>query len=146
MPQGDEEPEDKTVFQQVYSFLDSSLNFYRLHILYLCVVCPCLFMTAPSLTTFLDSTFTPLIFSGIFYACNGRFHITYIDALYNSVSAMAVCGLASVDLSSLTGWQQVILFIQMCIGNPVCKHFELLADAMNCNYDIGPDFMGRGLF
>jgi len=65
----------------------------------------------------------PLIFSGVFYASNGRFHIAYIDALFNSVSAMAVCGLASVDLSSLTGWQQMILFIQMCIGNPVCQLF-----------------------
>lgn len=38
---------------------------------------------------------------------------------------MAVCGLASVDLSSLTGWQQVILFIQLCVGNPVCQLLEL---------------------
>ena len=88
----------------------------------------------------------PLIFSGIFYACNGRFHITYIDALYNSVSAMAVCGLTSVDLSSLTGWQQAILFIQMCLGNPVSKYSELLVDSMNYNCDTGPDFMGCGLF
>jgi hypothetical protein len=51
---------------------------------------------------------------------------------------MAVCGLASVDLSSLTGWQQAILFIQMC--------FELLADSMNYNYNTGLDFMGRALF
>ncbi|KAI9507993.1 cation transport protein-domain-containing protein [Russula earlei] len=95
----DEEPSDETSFQRVYSFFYSNLNFYRLHILYF--------------------TFTPLLFSGIFYATNGRFHITYVDALFNSVSAMAVCGLASVDLSSLTGWQQAILFIQMCLGNPV---------------------------
>ncbi|KAJ3737528.1 cation transport protein-domain-containing protein [Lentinula guzmanii] len=32
---------------------------------------------------------------------------------------MTVCGLATVDLSSLTPWQQVILFIQMCLGSPV---------------------------
>ncbi|KAJ7503005.1 cation transport protein-domain-containing protein [Mycena galericulata] len=75
------------------------LNFYRVHILFF--------------------TFTPLIFSGIFYASNGQYHISYIDALYNCVSAMTVCGLATVDLSSLTGWQQVILFIQMCLGSPV---------------------------
>ncbi|KAI9465251.1 cation transport protein-domain-containing protein, partial [Lactarius psammicola] len=81
------------------SFLSRNLNFYRLHILYF--------------------TFTPLIFSGILYASNGRFHIAYIDALFNSVSAMAVCGLATVDLSSLTAWQQTILFGQMCLGNPV---------------------------
>ncbi|KAJ7125143.1 cation transport protein-domain-containing protein [Mycena epipterygia] len=75
------------------------LNFYRVHILFF--------------------TFTPLIFSGIFYASNGHYHISYVDALYNCVSAMTVCGLATVDLSSLTVWQQVILFIQMCLGSPV---------------------------
>jgi hypothetical protein len=32
---------------------------------------------------------------------------------------MVVCGLTSVDLSSLTAWQQTILFVQMCLGNPV---------------------------
>ncbi|VDC02697.1 unnamed protein product [Peniophora sp. CBMAI 1063] len=81
------------------TFLSGQLNFYRLHILYF--------------------IFTPLIFSAIFYASNGETHISYIDSLYNCVSAMVVCGLATVDLSSLTSWQQVILFIQMCIGNPI---------------------------
>ncbi|KAF7362270.1 Potassium transport protein [Mycena venus] len=75
------------------------LNFYRVHILFF--------------------TFTPLIFSAIFYASNGQYHVSYIDALFNSVSAMTVCGLATVDLSSLTPWQQVILFAQMCLGSPV---------------------------
>ncbi|KAF5393461.1 hypothetical protein D9757_000476 [Collybiopsis confluens] len=67
----------------------------------------------------LISTFTPLIFSGIFYACNGEYKIKYIDALFNCVSAIAVCGLTTVDLSSLTPWQQVILVIQMCLGSPI---------------------------
>ncbi|OJT05481.1 Low-affinity potassium transport protein [Trametes pubescens] len=64
-------------------------------------------------------TFTPLIFSGIFYAANGQYHVDYIDCLYNCVSAITVCGLATVDLSSLTPFQQVLLFIQMCLGSPV---------------------------
>jgi Trk-type K+ transport system membrane component len=67
----------------------------------------------------MDSTLIPLISSGVFYASNGEFHIKYIDALFNSVSAMTVCGLATIDLSSLTPWQQVILFMQMCLGSPV---------------------------
>ncbi|KAK0212417.1 cation transport protein-domain-containing protein [Desarmillaria ectypa] len=75
------------------------LNFFRVHLLFF--------------------AFTPLIFSGILYASNGRYHISYIDCLFNCVSAMTVCGLATVDLSSLTPWQQVILFIQMCLGSPV---------------------------
>lgn len=58
---------------------------------------------------------------------------------------MAVCGLASVDLSSLTGWQQAILFIQMCLGNPVCKLLELPDDSMNRSHHTGLNFMGRGI-
>ncbi|KAH0588815.1 hypothetical protein H2248_004615 [Termitomyces sp. 'cryptogamus'] len=75
------------------------LNFFRVHVLYY--------------------IFTPLIFSAIFYASNGRYHIPYIDALFNCISAMTVCGLTTVNLSMLTGWQQTILFILMCLGNPV---------------------------
>ncbi|KAJ7270035.1 cation transport protein-domain-containing protein [Mycena haematopus] len=83
----------------IWKAIRKHLNFYRVHILFF--------------------TFTPLIFSGILYASNGQYHVSYIDALFNCVSAMTVCGLATVDLSSLTGWQQVILFIQMCLGSPV---------------------------
>ncbi|KDQ50869.1 hypothetical protein JAAARDRAFT_141256 [Jaapia argillacea MUCL 33604] len=83
----------------VLGYLKSHLNFFRVHILFY--------------------TFTPLMFSGILYASNGRYPMTYIDALFNSVSAMTVCGLATVDLSGLTGWQQALLFIQMCLGSPV---------------------------
>ncbi|KIK67556.1 hypothetical protein GYMLUDRAFT_257413 [Collybiopsis luxurians FD-317 M1] len=81
------------------AFIRHQLNFYRVHVLFF--------------------TLTPLIFSGIFYASNGEFKISYIDALFNCVSAMTVCGLTTIDLSSLTPWQQVILFIQMCLGSPV---------------------------
>ena len=66
------------------------------------------------------STFTPLIFSAIFYAANGENHVSYIDALFNCVSAVTVCGLATVDISSLTGFQQALLFFQSAIGSPVC--------------------------
>ncbi|KAJ7099551.1 cation transport protein-domain-containing protein [Mycena belliarum] len=83
----------------MWKALRKQLNFYRIHILFF--------------------TFTPLIFSAIFYASNGQYHISYVDSLFNCVSAMMVCGLATVDLSSLTPWQQIILFIQMCLGSPV---------------------------
>ncbi|KAF9222488.1 TrkH-domain-containing protein [Gyrodon lividus] len=77
----------------------TNLNFFRVHLLFF--------------------TFTPLIFSGILYASNGRYPIAYIDALFNSVSAVTVCGLATVNLSQLTPWQQIVLFLQMCVGSPV---------------------------
>ncbi|KAG9084307.1 low affinity potassium transporter, partial [Ceratobasidium sp. 370] len=80
------------------NFYDS-LNFFRLHVLFF--------------------TFTPLIFAAIFYAANGLYPISFIDALFNCVSAMTVTGLATIDLSLLTGFQQALLFVLMCIGNPV---------------------------
>ncbi|KAH8115409.1 cation transport protein-domain-containing protein [Phellopilus nigrolimitatus] len=83
----------------LWSTIQNNLNFFRVHVLFF--------------------TFTPLIFSGIFYAANGEIHISYIDALFNCASAAFVCGLASVDLSSLTGFQQGLLFFQACIGSPV---------------------------
>jgi len=60
-------------------------------------------------------TFIPLIFSGIFYGSNGRFHISYLDSLFLCYSAMTVTGLSTVNLSTLTTWQQVILYFLMCI-------------------------------
>lgn len=70
-------------------------------------------------------TFIPLIFSGIFYASNGRYHVSYVDALFLCYSAMTVTGLSTVDLSTTTGWQQAILyffndywrFYDCCLGH-----------------------------
>lgn len=61
--------------------------------------------------------FTPLIFSGIFYAANGNVRIAYIDCLFVCVSAMTVTGLTTIDISTTTDLQQALLFVLMCIGN-----------------------------
>ncbi|KXN87472.1 Low-affinity potassium transport protein [Leucoagaricus sp. SymC.cos] len=98
MPTPDPESEPRRA-ARVWASIKSELNFYRIHLVYF--------------------TVTPLIFSGIFYASNGRYHISYIDALFNCLSSICVCGLATVNLSSLTAWQQAILAIQMTIGHPV---------------------------
>ncbi|KDN40138.1 hypothetical protein RSAG8_08338, partial [Rhizoctonia solani AG-8 WAC10335] len=87
------------VFRRAWTSFHESLNFFRLHVLFF--------------------TFTPLISAAIFYAANGQYPISFIDALFNCISAMTVTGLATVDLSQLTGFQQAILFVLMCIGNPV---------------------------
>ncbi|ETW74843.1 potassium transporter [Heterobasidion irregulare TC 32-1] len=99
MPSPVAAPPNPSFPQRTLDGLQQHLNFFRIHIIFF--------------------TFTPLIFSAILYASNGQYPISYIDALFNSVSAMTVCGLATVNLSSLTGWQQAILFIQMCLGSPV---------------------------
>ncbi|KAF8890777.1 cation transport protein-domain-containing protein [Infundibulicybe gibba] len=61
--------------------------------------------------------FVPLVFSGIFYACNGRFHVSFLDSLFLCYSAMTVTGLSTVNLSTLTAWQQVMLYILMLMGD-----------------------------
>ncbi|KIM40298.1 hypothetical protein M413DRAFT_176376 [Hebeloma cylindrosporum] len=85
--------------ESAWKRLGHKLNFFRIHLLFF--------------------TFIPLIFSGIFYASNGRYKISYVDSLFNCVSAMTVTGLATINLSSLTGFQQALLFMLMCMGNPV---------------------------
>ncbi|GAA5980852.1 hypothetical protein JCM10908_003891 [Rhodotorula pacifica] len=85
---------------RVSAFCSAHLNFYRVHLLIF--------------------TFTPLIFSGIFYASNGpspENQIAYIDALFMCTSGMAVTGLNSVLLASLTTWQQFIIFFLTSIGS-----------------------------
>ncbi|KAF5377172.1 hypothetical protein D9615_006433 [Tricholomella constricta] len=61
-------------------------------------------------------TLIPLITSGIFYACNGRYHIPYIDCLFLCYSAMTGTGLATRNLSTLTPFQQVLLWLLMASG------------------------------
>ncbi|PPQ64955.1 hypothetical protein CVT26_015675 [Gymnopilus dilepis] len=99
----DNQTKEDTLFDRIFSYL----NFYRVHLLFF--------------------TITPLIFSGIFYASNGRYKVSYVDSLFNCVSAMMVCGLATINLSELTGFQQALLFIQMCIGSPFEKMLEMAA-------------------
>ncbi len=63
--------------------------------------------------------FIPLVSSGIFYGCNGRFHISFLDSLFLCYSAMTVTGLSTVNLSTLTAWQQVMLFLLMMIVSDI---------------------------
>ncbi|KIY66946.1 TrkH-domain-containing protein [Cylindrobasidium torrendii FP15055 ss-10] len=87
-----------SVFARAWSGIKNvELTFYRVH-----------------LTAF---TFIPLIASGIFYASNGRFQISYVDSLFLCYSAMTVTGLATINLSTTTAWQQVILYILMILGD-----------------------------
>ena len=74
---------------------------------------------AATLVDSLHSTFVPLFFSVILYASNGENHVSYVDCLFLCVTSATVTGLATIDLSLLTAWQQVILFVQMFFGSPV---------------------------
>lgn len=74
------------------------LNFYRLHLLYFI------------LTTLVSST--------ILYGANtSGFHVRYIDALFLCASALCNVGLSTVNLGSLNGLQQSVLFVLMPLGD-----------------------------
>ncbi len=79
----------------IASIRSIELTFYRIH--------------------FTAFVFIPLIFSGIFYICNGKFHISYLDSLFLCYSAMSLTGLSTVNLSTLTMWQQVMLYLLMMV-------------------------------
>ncbi|KDQ09513.1 hypothetical protein BOTBODRAFT_524200 [Botryobasidium botryosum FD-172 SS1] len=72
-------------------------NFYRIHVVAFIIL--------------------PLVGSGIFYGANGEFSISFFDSLFLCYSAMTQTGLATVNLSTLTGFQQCILFVLMTIGD-----------------------------
>ena len=84
-----------------------------------------------------------MIFSAIFYASNGKVKISYIDSLFNSVSAMTVTGLTTVNMSSLTPWQQTILFLQMCLGSPVSSISTYMVEQSTEIFQ-GSYFLGNG--
>jgi len=82
------------------------LNFYRVHLAYF--------------------VFTILLASVIMYGSttNGnsgdaeaQFFLRYIDALFLCTSAMTNSGLNTVNLGSITAFQQVILYLLMVMGN-----------------------------
>ena len=65
------------------------------------------------------SLLIPLFWAAILWGSNGKFPIKFIDSLFICVSAATGTGLATVDLSALTAWQQTILVILQIIGSPV---------------------------
>jgi Trk-type K+ transport system membrane component len=53
------------------------------------------------------------------YGINTEYKISYVDCLFLCFSSMTVNGLATVDLSTLSTMQQVLMFLQMLIGSLV---------------------------
>ncbi|KAJ6562832.1 potassium transporter [Mycena vulgaris] len=85
------------LFSNISDFVWTHGTFYRLH--------------------FTAFTIIPLIAAAIFYGCNGRFHVSFLDSVFVCYSAMTVTGLSTINLSTITVWQQVILYILMLIGD-----------------------------
>lgn len=55
----------------------------------------------------------------MFWVSNGDVRVEFVDSLFICVSAVTGTGLTTLDLSSLTAWQQTILVILEIIGSPV---------------------------
>ncbi|GKT64982.1 cation transporter [Colletotrichum tofieldiae] len=63
---------------------------------------------------------TTLLASVLFYASsNPHGSISYVDSLFLVVSAMTEAGLNTVNLSEMTVWQQVMLWLLIIIGSSV---------------------------
>lgn len=76
------------------------LNFITLHYLYFITVC--------------------LISSVIFYcSSNPRWSISYTDSLFLVISAMTEAGLNTVNLSQMTTWQQIMLWLLIVLGSSI---------------------------
>lgn len=84
------------------------LNFYRLHLLYFII------------TILLSSV---IVYGSTTNGNSGheekQFYLRYIDALFLCTTAMTNSGLNVVNLASITGFQQAVLFILIPLGN-VC--------------------------
>ncbi|EQB56524.1 hypothetical protein CGLO_03467 [Colletotrichum gloeosporioides Cg-14] len=63
---------------------------------------------------------TSLLASAVFYASsNPRGSISYVDALFLVVSAITEAGLNTVNLSQMTVWQQVMLWLLIVVGSTI---------------------------
>lgn len=85
---------------QARDYLKSALqpNFYRLHLCYFILVI--------------------LVTSAIFWGSNtADFHVSYTDSLFLCCSAMCNVGLNTVNLGSINGFQQSVLFVTMLLGD-----------------------------
>ncbi|KAG6001524.1 hypothetical protein E4U21_004115 [Claviceps maximensis] len=61
-----------------------------------------------------------LICSVVFWAsADAAFSITYVDSVFLVVSAFTEAGLNTVDLSTLTTWQQILLFLLILCGGSI---------------------------
>lgn len=86
------------ILEPTYGLVDRlHLNFFRIHVLWFII--------------------NPIFWSIIFYVSSGQYPVSYIDSLFLCTSAHTVTGLSTVNLSTLTGFQQAILFYLMCVGN-----------------------------
>ncbi len=77
-----------------------ALNFLTIHYCYFVVVC--------------------LLSSVVFWASSSpRGGISYVDSLFVVVSAMTEAGLNTVNLSTMTTWQQTMLFLLILFGSTI---------------------------
>lgn len=66
----------KSGWQKIRQFAQDEATYFRVHLLCFTII--------------------PLTASAVFFACNGRFHVSYIDSLFLCYSAMTVTGTYSV--------------------------------------------------
>ncbi|KAJ4291484.1 hypothetical protein N0V88_006081 [Collariella sp. IMI 366227] len=95
----DEHPNDGSTHRRLRSWLPP-LNFITIHYAYFIIVC----------------LVTSLIFWG---SSNPARSISYTDSLFLVISAMTEAGLNTVNLSQMTTWQQILLFLLIMFGGSI---------------------------
>jgi hypothetical protein len=76
------------------------------------------------------STLVPIIDAGVLCASSTTFSIKYIDSLFICVSGLTGTGLATVDLSALTPWQQVIIVIVSVVKSGTLPPFDRFSSSL----------------
>lgn len=92
-------PQAAQLLRELHAFLPP-LNFITIHYAYFIIV----------------TLVTSLIFWG---SSDPDFSIGYADSLFLTVSAMTEAGLNTVNLSQMTTWQQVLLWLLIVLGSAV---------------------------
>jgi Trk-type K+ transport system membrane component len=65
-----------------------------------------------------------LVSSIVFWASSRPSHsISYVDSLFHVVSAMTEAGLNTVNLSAMTTWQQIMLWLLIMVGSSIWVSF-----------------------
>lgn len=95
----DEHPQATQLLHQLRAFLPP-LNLITIHYAYFIIVI----------------LVTSLIFWG---SSDPAFSISYVDSLFLVVSAMTEAGLNTVNLSQMTTWQQILLWLLILLGGTV---------------------------
>ncbi|KAF7302799.1 Potassium transporter [Mycena kentingensis (nom. inval.)] len=96
----------KGLYERAADFVWEHGTFYRIHLAVFTIV--------------------PLVAAGVFYACNGRFHVSFLDSLFICYSAMTVTGLTTINpsTSDFTVVSWIMVLVRKWYFRNVCQYVD----------------------